>query len=265
LPLILALVAVYCLLGSALFMCQRLLIYRPTTEIESRPSEYGLAFAEKTLKSSDGVQFPVWEIGAGDGPLIIFFHGNAGNVSQRVDTYRIVDDLGARVWAPEYRGFGESSGQATEKGITLDLHTLAEHVREEIETRETQVIAMGRSLGGAVAARFAGMCHVAGLILESSFTSIADVGKRLLPIFPISIMVRDRFDTGIALMSVNCPVLVIHSHDDELIPFAMGRRLYRLAPEPKSFLEIEGPHAEGFIKSEETYRAGLTRFLRSLK
>ncbi len=119
----------------------------------------------------------------------------------------------------------------------------------------------GRSLGGAIAAYLAAQQQPGGLIIESTFTSIPDMGAHLYPILPVRLLSRFRYDTKEALKSVTCPVLVIHSPDDEIIPYINGSILFEAAKEPKSFLEIRGGHNDGFLPSGKLYVDGLDKFI----
>ena len=125
----------------------------------------------------------------------------------------------------------------------------------------SKIVVFGRSLGGAIAAYQAARQRPAALILESSFTSIPDMGAHLYPVLPVRLLSRFRYDTRESLQSVACPVLIVHSPDDEIIPFVNGEKLFEAANEPRSFLEIRGGHNEGFLYSGRLYRDGLDNFL----
>jgi len=126
---------------------------------------------------------------------------------------------------------------------------------------EKDIIIFGRSLGAAVAAWLASQHTPRALILESAFTSIADIGKHYYPYLPTRLLVRIKYPTVQYIKNVNCPVLITHSPTDEIIPYKFGKKLFAIANEPKSFLEIVGGHNEGFIVSGNIYTNGLKEFL----
>ncbi|HSV27048.1 MAG TPA: alpha/beta hydrolase, partial [Sedimentisphaerales bacterium] len=165
----------------------------------------------------------------------------------------IFHGLGLNVMIFDYRGYGASAGRPNEKGTYLDAQAAYDWVVKEKGALPRDIIAYGESLGGSIAAHLAGTNECGGLILDSAFTSLAAVGQRHFPWLPVRWIVGNKYDTTAFLAKVNCPVLVIHSRDDEIVPFDMGEELFRLAREPKKFVEIRGTHNEGFIESEDAY------------
>lgn len=253
---------VFCLLA---FLLQRQLIYHPIRARRGDPSDIGLEFKEHRLTSPDGVEFPVWEIPAAGKQQVVFFHGNAENVSQNLDTYEILHNLGITVWAFEYRGYLDATGSPSEAGIETDLQTLAKFLNARIDSDSgEQLIAVGRSLGGAVAAAFATVEPVNGLILESTFTSMKAIAARTFFFLPVGMILRERYPTEARLNSVNCPVLVVHSRADGLIPFAMGQSLAHSAKNFAGLVEITGPHNGGFLQNRDKYAAALRDYFAHL-
>jgi hypothetical protein len=161
----------------------------------------------------------------------------------------------------DYRGYGKSTGRPSERGLYRDADAALAYLLEERNLPRERIVLFGRSLGGAVAANLAAREPVGALILESVFTSIPDIGAELYPFLPVRLLVRYEYDIVKALESVRVPVLVVHSPDDEIIPYAHGRAVYEAAPEPRQFLQIEGDHNRGFIRSRSRYMAGLNQFL----
>lgn len=263
---VLTIVVAYVAICAATYLLQRKLIYHPNSRLESTPTDIGLEFREHRLLSTDSVRFLVWQIPqTASRSVVVLFHGNADNISRNLDLYRTWYNLGASVVAFEYRGYLGSEGEATEAGIDLDLDVLADSMRSWYPSDSVKVIAMGRSLGGAVATKFAAKYPVSGLILESTFSSMADMGRERFPILPIGLLLRERYDSESLLHKLNIPVLVIHSGDDEVVPFHLGRKLYNAANEPKQFIEIIGGHNTGIDTSrtqlEEAYRRFLFQLL----
>jgi uncharacterized protein len=160
----------------------------------------------------------------------------------------------------DYRGYGESKGRTTESGTYLDAEA-AWNQLVELGYPADEIVIFGRSLGGAVAAHIAMQKQPAALILESTFTSIPDLGARLYPIFPVRLLSRFKYNTVDFVRRVQSPVLVIHSSQDDIVPYDLGRMVYQAAGEPKEFLQIEGDHNSGFVASGEKYLDGLRSFI----
>ncbi len=191
---------------------------------------------------------------------MIFFHGNAGNISHRLDSLKIFNSLGLSTLIFDYRGFGRSEGKVSEEGTYRDAEAVWRYVRER-NVPSGKIILFGRSLGAAIAAHLATKHTPAGLILESAFTSVPDVAARAYWFIPARWLARFNYNTKAYLTSAKCPVLVIHSPDDDIIPFSNGRELFEAATEPKQFLKIHGGHNEGFLVSGQSYVDGLGGFL----
>ncbi|MFH2057255.1 MAG: alpha/beta hydrolase [bacterium] len=253
----------FCLLA---FFLQRQLIYHPLRSISGTPGDIGLTFQEHLLSSPDGVEFPVWEIPSVGNLQVVFFHGNAENISQNLDTYQILHDLGATVWAVEYRGYLTAGGTPSETAIGTDLQTLSDFLNARLDREGgNRLIVMGRSLGGAVAAAFAAQEPCDGLILESTFTSIKAIASRTFFWLPVGLILRERYDTESRLEQIDCPILVVHSRDDGLIPFSMGESLAQSAKQLAGLVEISGPHNGGFLQSRAQYVAGLESYFAELR
>jgi fermentation-respiration switch protein FrsA (DUF1100 family) len=199
------------------------------------------------------------------GPRVLLFcHGNAGNIAGRIRSLRLFHDLGLSVLIFDYRGYGRSEGRPSEAGTYADVRAAWRFLLEEEGLRPGEIVVLGRSLGGAVAIDLALLHPPAALIVESTFTSTIDLGSRLYPWLPVRWLGRIRYDSARKIGRVTVPKLFVHSREDDVVPFVFGRRLYDMAPEPKEFLEIHGSHAEAHFVSGERYREGLLRFLRSV-
>jgi len=231
------------------FMQDRLLFYPnlPSRKITATPAKIGLDFEPVTITTSDNVRIKGWFVPAEKAKgVLLFFHGNAGNISHRLDSLAIFHRLGLSTLIIDYRGYGESEGRISEQGTYLDAEASWRYLTETKGIAPEEVVIFGRSLGGAVAANLATRTRPAGLILESVFSSVPDMAAQLYPILPVRLLARYQYNVKKAVRSITCPVLVIHSRDDDIIPFAHGVKVYEAAVEPKEFLEIRGGHNEGY-------------------
>jgi uncharacterized protein len=259
-------VAVYVLFSAMLFFLQGSLVYRPTREILATPAEYAnpMDFEDVYLQTSDGVKINGWFIPAPSPKgTVLLLHGNGGNISYRLDTLAIFHDLGYNAMIIDYRGYGLSEGSPGEQGTYLDAEAAWSYLTQQRKIDPKQIVIFGRSLGGAVASWLAVEKESAGLILESSFTSVPDRAAEMYWYMPIRMLARIDYNTLGRLDKLRCPLLVIHSQDDEIIPYHHGRELFEAAGEPKRFQEITGGHNNGFLISGDTYTNCLAEFLDS--
>lgn len=253
----------YSVILAVMYFKQDSMIYQPEKEIWQTPKNIGLEYEEIILKTKDLITISGWYIPAqNEIGVILFCHGNAGNISDRLDSIRIFNSLGLSVFIFDYRGYGKSEGKPSEQGTYLDAEAAWDYLLNVKQKQSYKIVLFGRSLGGAVAAELALRNNPAGLIVESSFTSAPDLGAGFYPWLPVKLISKFRYSTIDKIGLINCPKLVIHSPADEIIPFEHGRALYAKASPPKEFLEIRGGHNEGFLASGGTYREGLGRFLR---
>jgi fermentation-respiration switch protein FrsA (DUF1100 family) len=192
---------------------------------------------------------------------LLFLHGNAGNISHRGDSLRIFHRLGLNILIIDYRGYGKSDGSPSEAGLYRDARAAWRYLTEVRGTPPGKIVLFGRSLGGAVAARLASGVQPAGVIIESSFSSARDVSRELFPMLSWLTILRYDFDAAGSLAQVHAPLLMLHSPDDEIIPYRLGRKLYAAANEPKFFQPMRGGHNTGFLQSQPEYEQALNRFL----
>jgi alpha-beta hydrolase superfamily lysophospholipase len=255
-------VGVYFVLLVFLLMFQSDLIYFPQREITFLPGTMGLSYEDVYFKTADGVNLHGWFVPAERGRgVVLFCHGNAGNISHRLESIQIFHRLGLDTFIFDYRGYGKSEGRISEEGTYLDVEAAWQYLVSNQKISDDKIIIWGRSLGGSIAA-WIGQKHTAKLlILESVFTSVPDMGAEIYPFFPVRLLARFKYKTIDYVKQVNFPVLIIHSPEDEIIPFVHGRRLFEAAKEPKKFLEISGSHNEGFIFSGKHYENGLDSFI----
>ncbi|MEX1081012.1 MAG: alpha/beta hydrolase [Halofilum sp. (in: g-proteobacteria)] len=261
--------AVYGILLALLYTMQSRLVHLPSVagrELVTTPADVGLPWEDVRLTTADGVALHGWYLPApGEARrTVLFFHGNAGNISHRLDTLETFHRLGVTTLIIDYRGYGQSEGSPSEPGLYRDAEAAWRHLTRERGVDPGRVIAFGRSLGAPVAARLAAEQPVGGLVLESAFTSVPDLAAELYPIFPVRALTRIEYPTRKFVTRVDAPVLVIHSPEDEMIPFRHGQTVYEAARQPKRFLRIEGDHNTGFQRSGDLYIEGLRDWLESL-
>ena len=250
-----------------LFLMQAKLIFYPnipSRKLTSSPADIGLEYESVSIKTSDQVILHGWFVPASEEKgVLLFFHGNAGNISHRLDSLRIFHDLGFSTLIIDYRGYGQSQGVISERGTYLDAEAAWNYLTETKNIPSQKIAVFGRSLGGAIAAYGAAKNTPGALIIESAFTSVPDMAAKMYPVFPVRLLSRFQYNTRKYLLSVKCPVLIIHSPSDEIISFENGLQLYQSAREPKRILEIQGGHNDGFLLSGETYIEGIEEFITS--
>ena len=252
-------------LGVILYIMQPTFLYRPVREVSYTPSELELDFEKVTLKTSDGLQLSGWYIPAEDSKLtVLFCYGNGGNMFHRLDSINIFHNMGLNCFIFDYRGYGDSEGEPSEEGTYLDVRTAYEWLTEEKKVSPDDILLFGRSLGGSIAAQLASKVEVRALIIESGFTSYVDIGRKFYPYMPVRWFARFSYRTIDYVKDVHCPVMIIHSRGDEIVPFEFGLELYEAANEPKEFVEIFGNHNDGFLVSSEVYNKAWTKWLKFL-
>ena len=260
------LVIAYLGLGIILYFMQPSFLYVPTAEVLYGPEQLGLDFEDVRLQTEDDVKLAGWFIPAENAEFtLLFCHGNGGNISHRLDSINIFNKLGLNCLIFDYRGYGNSEGKPSEEGTYRDAMTAYKWLLQKKNLPAKKIIIFGRSLGGSIAAYLASKVEAKGLIIESGFTSYVDVGQKFYPYMAVKLFASYGYKTIDYVRSVNCPVLMIHSRDDEIIPFEFGLKLYEVANEPKEFIEIIGSHNDGFLYSGEAYQQGLTKWIQFLR
>jgi len=266
LSLVVLAVGAYCVWGLVLFFMQPRLTFCPTKQLPCTPHDVMLDFEQVYFASCDGVQLHGWYIPSSPGHFtVLFCHGNAGNIAHRIETLRFFHRLGLNCFIFDYRGYGNSQGSPTEIGTYRDVQAAYQWLTHNKPIPPRRIILFGRSLGGSIAAWLAARVPLGGLVLEGTFTCYVDMGRRLYPYMPVRWFARYRYDTLASLKQVRCPVLIMHSRDDELVPLEFGRRLYEATRAPKRFVEILGGHNGTLVESGERYRKAWTDWLQSLQ
>jgi hypothetical protein len=251
-------------LNGWMYLQQASMIFFPDRLLSATPASWDLAYEDVFLSAEDGVKLHGWYIPRqGSKRVLLFMHGNAGNISHRGESIAVFHRLGLNVLIFDYRGYGQSQGEPSERGLYQDAAAAWHYLIETRGSDSEDIILFGRSLGGAVAAKLASEVQAGGVILESTFSSARDVAGSLFPILSRLIVLRYGFDTAGYLKGVACPVLVLHSREDDIIPFYLGEKVYQAASEPKVFVKMQGDHNGGFLQSQPRYEQELGRFIGS--
>lgn len=262
--------AAYWVLGALLAWAglrwfEKVNLYIPNRTLTAHPGSFGLKYDEFKVPTEDGALVHGWFVeNKPESPVILVSHGNAGNISHRLDKLQIFRRAGASVLLYDYRGYGESQGSPSEQGTYLDAEAAYRWLTQIKGVPTRRIVLYGESLGSAVAVELALRNRPAGLIIDSAFTSTVEMGQLVFPFLPVRWMVRFKYDSLAKIGKVACPVLVMHSPQDDIVPFEMGRRLYEAAPQPKSFFEMKGDHNEGFLETGPAYGEAVASFLRFL-
>jgi fermentation-respiration switch protein FrsA (DUF1100 family) len=255
------------------------LLYYPLRELERTPESLGLPYEDLTLLAADGVTLHAWFLprpgdpqpprggapaGARGPRVVLFCHGNAGNISHRFEKVAFFHRAGVDVLLFDYRGYGRSEGRPDEAGTYRDARAAYDWLAGSRAVPPERLVLYGESLGAAVAVRLATEVPVAGVMLEAAFTSVADVGQGMYPFLPVRWMVRNRYDSLARIGSLRAPLLLLHSRDDEFFSMRHPERLLAAARAPKRLVELRGGHNEAFLVSAETYGVAVGEFLAGL-
>jgi len=233
-------------------------------EITITPESIGLSYEEIYFNTADNKRLHAWLISNDKAKFtIIFCHGNAGNISHRLEKIELFYNLGLNVFIFDYRGYGKSEGMPSEAGLYKDIDAAYKYLTEGRGVAKDSIILYGESLGGAVSINLAVKSEIGALITEEAFTSIKDMAKIYYPFIPHFIM-QSKLDSVSKIKNVKCPKLVIHSINDEIVPYHLGEKLFNAAPSPKKFLKIRGAHNTAFLDSRERFTEGIRGFLKEI-
>jgi len=255
--------AAYSVFGLVLYFMQSTLLYSPVRAIQYTPGGLGLDFEDITFKSKDGLRLSGWYVPAKNSDFtVLFCHGNGGNMTYNLDGVNLFYDMGLSCFIFDYRGYGSSEGTPGEEGTYLDGMAAYKWLTEEKKIPASNIIIFGRSLGGSIAAYLASRVECVSLVIESGFTSYADIGKKFYPYLPVRMFAKFNYSTVDYAKKVHCPLMIIHSREDDIVPFELGQKLYKAANEPKKFVEIFGGHNDGFLLSAEIYNEAWAEWLK---
>ena len=256
--LVIALVG-YGVLVALVYVGQRALQYFPE-RFRTAPAAAGLPDAEEvTLQTADGEKVIVWHVPPrGEKPVVLYFHGNGGSLAWRTERFRALAAGGMGLVALSYRGYGGSSGRPTEIGLIEDGY--AAHAFAAARYPVSRIALWGESLGSGVAIALAAEKPVGRIVLESPFTSIADIAAQIYWFLPVRWLIKDPFRSDLRVGKMTAPVLILHGERDAVVPIALGERLYALITSPKRFLRYSsGGHndlgAHGAIEAAKQFLA----------
>lgn len=243
------------------FLNQSNHVYFPTKYIISSPEDIGLNYEDIYLQASDGTKINGWYIPSSGSYTLLVFHGNGGNISDRIGLIKIFNKVGLSVFIIDYRGYGKSEGKPSEDGTYLDANAAWNYLIKKKGISPKEIIIYGRSLGGPIAAKSAKEGNPAALVLDSTFTSIKDIGAELYPYLPVKKFFKYEYNTLAFLKDVRCPVMVIHSKGDDYIPFIHGQKTYNNIVSEKKLVIIAGSHNDGIATSKDIYLEEIASFL----
>lgn len=258
----------YAAIAGLAFAFQDQLLFQPSDRLRATPDDAGMDHETVRLDTDDGETLHGWWIPAPDVSretgargTLLFFHGNAGNISGRLESVQQFHNLGLNVLIVDYRGYGQSTGSPSEAGLYKDAATCWAHLTDTRGIAPEDVVLFGRSMGGGPATWLATRHRPGAVILESVFTNVPDVGAHHYSFLPVRALATNQFDNESRVAEIEAPTLHIHSRGDRVVPFELGRRVYEAAAAPKQFLEIQGGHNDGFLVSSETYLRTIDDFL----
>jgi fermentation-respiration switch protein FrsA (DUF1100 family) len=262
--LVLATVGIGWIAGLGMNLVDRFIFF-PDSALLATPAELALPYEDVHFTAPDGPRLHGWWVPGRRQETLLWLHGNAGNISHRLENLRLLHDhVGANVFIFDYRQYGQSEGTASESGLYADARGALSYVQGRSDVAADRVIYFGRSLGSAVAIDLAAEHEPRGLVLETPFVSVREMAKRMLP-GPLSVVVPTSFDNFAKISGIACPKLFLHGDRDEIVPYEHGRRLFEAATPPKAFFTIRGAtHNDTYIVGGARYFAQIADFLDKL-
>lgn len=260
---ILALLLLYAVF---LVACEDKIIYHPHKYPQGiwNPSSFNVKVEDVFFQAKDGTKLHGWYIPSANAQAtLLWFHGNAGNLTYRLENIQQLQPLALNIFIFDYRGYGKSEGKPSEAGIYQDSQAAYDYlIREKNVVPLENLFLFGRSLGGICAVEVASRNPAAGLILESVFTSARDMAGQVFPLLPIGWAIRSKFSAVEKVPYLKLPKLFLHGTKDEIVPYKLGRKLYSAAAEPKEFYDIEGAgHNDTYGVGGREYFSALNRFI----
>jgi len=262
--LLIAAAVAYALMILFVFLYQPRLVYFPQVEREltATPRAAGLDYEDVTLTTADNVKLHGWWVPSRNARgTILLMHGNAGNISHRLGYLTMFNRLGYSVLLFDYRGYGKSGGHPDEEGTYRDADAAWLHLTATRNVAARDIVMVAESLGGGVATWLALKYPPRALVLASTFRSVPDLGAQIYPWLPVRLLARITYDNLARIARVDAPVLIAHSCDDDVIPFAHGEALFAAAREPKQMLVLAGGHNDGFLFTRDAWIAAVGAFL----
>jgi len=251
------------------YLFQSRLVFMPYRELNGTPADIGLDFEQLRLPIANTEQYiHAWSVPLASendsGRWVLFCHGNAGNISHRLPLIQRLHKAGFSVLIFDYRGYGESPGKPSEENTYQDVKTAWNWLVDKKNARPKDIMVYGRSLGGSIAAWLAARENPGMLVIESSFTSIIEMGRNAYPYLPVAWLSRFKYPTLKYVQEYEGPTLILHSEDDEIVPIEMGRELYEAAAGEKAFAELRGGHNDGWDSMDRQYDEILQKHISEL-
>lgn len=239
---------------------ERSLVYIPgAREVPDPPSMFALRHLPVDFLTADSVRLHAWIVPAAradsTGYWLLIAHGNYGSIGfgERPEFYAAARDIGLNLFAFDYRGFGRSGGRPGEQGLYHDAEAAYRYLVDSLEVPPERIVLFGHSLGTGVATELATRVPSAALVLEAAYTSLPDIGQAAYPWLPVKLLAGERFETIGKIGRVTVPTLVLHSPEDDIIPYEHGRRVYEAARGEKRLVAVRGGHAGAFREDREKY------------
>lgn len=260
-------------MGCADFIENQFIFY-PDKDVYSTPDDWGIEYDDVTFNTEDGLKLNGWFIPgkteiltANNLHTLLWFHGNAGNISHRLENIKMLyDRVPLNIFIFDYRQYGKSEGKVSEQGTYTDANAALEYLLSRRDVDHEKIVFFGRSLGSAVAVDLAIKEKCCGLILETPFTSMKELARTLFPYIPVGYILQAKYDCITKIRDVKVPVLILHGDRDELVPIEQGKTLYEAANEPKEFYTIPGAtHNDTYIVGGEEYFEVIKRFVNKLE
>lgn len=244
-------------------------VYHPEREMMSHPGDLGRLFEDVYFQAEDGTKLNGWYYPAAKDSLreqfaLLWCHGNGGNISGRRPYHEAALATGVNLFSFDYRGYGLSEGTPGEPGTYRDTHAAYEWLIKK-GFAPTNIIVMGESLGGGIGSELAATKPTGGLILQSSYTSVPDLGAEIFPWLPVRLISTIKYDTYHRLPKIKVPVMVMHSRLDTIIPYHHAEKNFAAANEPKLFWELYGDHNDTILTDGPRYIEGLNQFLKHIE
>jgi fermentation-respiration switch protein FrsA (DUF1100 family) len=229
-----------------------------------QPRNFGVSVEDCWFTADDGVRLHGWLMRHEEAiATMIWCHGNAGNISGRIDNLAKLKALPINVFIFDFRGYGRSEGSPTEDGVYLDALAAYDYLVNQAGIASEQIVIFGRSLGGAVAVELATQRQCRALILESTFSAAADMAKSMFGFLPVQLIMKTRMNSLTKITNINVPLLMLHGDRDSIVPYRFGRKLFEAANEPKEFYTITGAdHNDTYIVGGKPYFDKLDEFIR---
>jgi fermentation-respiration switch protein FrsA (DUF1100 family) len=262
--IILILAGGYALVAVVAYFMQARLVYLPDRTQAGTPADAGMEYRDAFFTSGGKTLHGWFVTSPGARYTMLYCHGNAGNITWRVELVRAFVERGLNVFIFDYRGYGRSEGKPGEKETYEDAHAAWDYLVREEGIDGKDIILFGRSLGSAVAIELATTVSPRGSILESPFISMPELAARAYPFLPARLLCRFRYNSWNRVREMDCPKLFVHSLDDDLVPYGMGKRLYNRAPRPKMWSRANGDHNSIYLVKGSRYEAVFHDFIASL-